>query len=95
MDIRANAPRARTALAVGGAIVVEATHRESLLAGNRIGEAILFGDNELLQLFPGLRVLHYEDVVAPSDFGDPVKRETARTVRLMAQRMPSTVPRPR
>ncbi|MEO5821221.1 MAG: class I SAM-dependent methyltransferase [Vicinamibacteraceae bacterium] len=88
VDVRSNVTRAIEALAPGGVVIVEGTHRDTLKIVPRIGEAVLFGDNELIQLFgrSGLRVLHYEDVAAPSDFGDPGKRPLARTVRLMAQK---------
>jgi hypothetical protein len=69
-------------------VIVEGTHRDTLRVVERISDEVLFGDNELLQLFAGLRVLQYEDVPAASDFGDPGKRGQARTVRLMAQRRP-------
>ncbi len=49
--------------------------------GVRIGEAVLFSDNELIQLFSGLRVLQYEDVQAPSDFGEPNVRAHNRHSR--------------
>lgn len=86
VDVRSNARRAIDALAPVGVVIVEGTHRDTLKLGVRIGEAVLFGDNELLQLFPGLRVLQYEDVTAPSDFGEPELRGRARTVRLLAQK---------
>lgn len=86
VDVRSNAKRAIDALAPGGVVIVEGTHRDTLKLGVRIGEAVLFGDNELLQLFSGLRVLQYEDVTAPSDFGEPELRGRARTVRLLAQK---------
>lgn len=89
VDVRSNVRRAIDALAPGGVIVVEGTHRDTLRLVPRIGENVLFGDNELLRLFSDagtLRVLHYEDLVAPSDFGDPKVRGSARTVRLMVQK---------
>lgn len=88
VDVRSNVQRVRDALAPGGVVIVEGTHRDTLRVVERIGEDVLFGDNELIQLFAGMRVLQYEDVLAPSDFGDPGKRGQARTVRIMAQKPP-------
>ena len=86
VDVRGNARRTIDALAPGGVVLVEGTHRDTVKQVPRIGEAVLFGDNELIALFPGLRVLRYEDVLAPSDFGAPEQRPLARTVRLLAQK---------
>lgn len=43
-----------------------------------------FGDNDLLTLFPGLRVLRYEDVWARAD--RRAKRIDERLVRLVAEK---------
>jgi hypothetical protein len=45
-----------------------------------IGGAVVFDTNELLELFPGLRVVRYEDTVAAADFG----RGETRVARLAA-----------
>jgi SAM-dependent methyltransferase len=86
VDVRSNVKRVEDALAPDGVVVIEGTHRDTLRVVDRISDTVLFGDNELIRLFAGLRVLQYEDVLAPSDFGDPSKRGAARTVRLMAQK---------
>jgi carboxylesterase type B len=45
-----------------------------------IGGSVVFDTNELLQLFPGFRIVRYEDTDAAADFG----RGTTRVVRLAA-----------
>jgi 2-polyprenyl-3-methyl-5-hydroxy-6-metoxy-1,4-benzoquinol methylase len=67
------------ALRPGGMVVVEGFHRDATKT-HSIGGAVVFDTNELLQLFPGLRVVRYEDTDAVGDFG---KVET-RVVRLAA-----------
>ena len=62
----------------GGVVVIEAFKGEE----TRAGAVVRFGDNELLHLFDGLRVLRYEDVRGIGDFG---MMETG-LVRLAAQR---------
>jgi SAM-dependent methyltransferase len=85
--VRTNVGRVKEALAPGGVVIVEGTHRDTLKAVPvRISEEVLFADNELIHLFDGLRVLQYEDVPAASDFGPQGQRDKARTVRLMAQK---------
>ena len=67
------------ALRPGGLVIVEAFHRDATKA-RPIGPAVVFDTNELLQLFPGLRVIRYEDTNAVSDFG----MSDTRLVRLAA-----------
>ena len=67
------------ALRPGGMVVVEAFHRDATKTRS-IGPAVVFDTNELLQLFPGLRVLRYEDTNAVGDFG----MSDTRVVRLAA-----------
>lgn len=69
--------RARDALRPGGMVVVEGAHRETS------GGAWEFESNELLQIFEGLTILRYEELVGSYDWapGKPV-----RMVRLVAQR---------
>ena len=64
------APKLADALRPGGIVVVEA------------GRA-WFGRNALLKMFDGLRIVHYEDRIAPSDFFN--RREMA-VVRLVAEK---------
>lgn len=70
------------ALKPGGLVVVEGFHSDTafvrLLPGG-------LGNNELLGLFPGLRVLQYEDVEAPAEWGGMLGSGN-RIVRLLAQR---------
>jgi 2-polyprenyl-3-methyl-5-hydroxy-6-metoxy-1,4-benzoquinol methylase len=73
------ADKVMRALRPGAMVVVEGFHRDA--AKNRpIGPAVVFDTNELLQLFPGLRVIRYEDTNAVSDFG----MTDTRVVRLAA-----------
>jgi 2-polyprenyl-3-methyl-5-hydroxy-6-metoxy-1,4-benzoquinol methylase len=80
--VRENAPRVLRALKPGGMVVVEAFHRDAA-ADRAIGGAVVFDTNELLTLFAGLRVLRYEDVAAPADFGGG---DVLRLVRLCAEK---------
>jgi len=67
------------ALRPGGMVLVEAFHRDATKTSS-IGGSVVFDTNELLQLFPGFRVVRYEDTDAVADFG----RATTRVVRLAA-----------
>lgn len=67
------------ALRPGGMLVLEGFHRDATKS-RPIGGAVVFDTNELLQLFPPLRVVRYEDTNAVADFG---LAET-RVVRLAA-----------
>jgi SAM-dependent methyltransferase len=81
---KAIAPRVERALKQGGLVVVEDRHLDT----RRVWPAGTFGNNELLSLFPRLRVLRYEDVWARSDWSAQQLHE--RLVRLVAEK-----PRPR
>ena len=63
----------------GGMVILEAFHRDAT-KGASIGGSVVFDTNELLTLFPGFRVVRYEDVEAPADFGGGM----TRVVRLAA-----------
>ena len=67
------------ALKPGGMLIVEAFHRDATKA-HPIGGAVVFDTNELLKVFPDLRVVRYEDTGAVGDFG----LEETRVVRLAA-----------
>lgn len=67
------------ALRPGGMVLVEAFHRDATTTRS-IGGSVVFDTNELLGLFPDLRVVRYDDAEAPADFG----RGTTRVVRLAA-----------
>lgn len=67
------------ALRPGGMVILEAFHRDATENAS-IGGSVVFDTNELLHLFPGFRVLRYEDVEAAADFGN----RTTRVVRLAA-----------
>lgn len=74
-------PKIRESLKPGGLVVVEAFHRDAAKE-SPIGGGVVFDTNELLRLFDGLRIVHYEDAVAKGDFG---MRDT-RVVRLAAEK---------
>ncbi len=74
------APSVARALRPGGAVVVEDRHVDT----RRVWPAGTFGDNELLSLFAGLRVLRYEDVWARPDWS--AKKVDERLVRLLAEK---------
>jgi 2-polyprenyl-3-methyl-5-hydroxy-6-metoxy-1,4-benzoquinol methylase len=67
------------ALKPGGMVVVEGFHRDATRA-HPIGGAVVFDTNELLKLFPDLRVVRYEDTPGIGDFG----LDETRVVRLAA-----------
>ena len=67
----------------GGIVVVEAAHLDANKSGN-IDPSVVFDTNELLRLFPGFRILHYEDRLAQADFGS--RNAMSRVVRLCAQK---------
>ena len=75
------APKVERALKPGGAVIVEDRHRDTLRVWPAGGT---FADNELALLFPGLRVLRYEDVWALPDWSATKLDE--RLVRLFAEK---------
>jgi SAM-dependent methyltransferase len=77
---KAIAPKVERALKPGGAVLVEDRHLDTL----RVWPGAAFADNELVSLFPGLRVLRYEDVWARPDWS--AKKLDARLVRLFAEK---------
>lgn len=77
---RAVASKVTAALRPGGMVVVEDRHIDT----KRVWLAGTFGDNELLGVFPGLRVLRYEDVWARPDWS--AKGVEERLVRLSAEK---------
>lgn len=77
---KAIAPKVVQALRPSGIVVVEDRHRDT----RRVWPTGTFGDNELVSLFPGLRVLRYEDVWARPDWS--VKKLDERLVRLVAEK---------
>jgi SAM-dependent methyltransferase len=71
------------ALAPGGLVVVEASHRDATKTQS-IGAAVVYDSNELLKMFEGLRIIRYEDEDAEADFGP--RGNVSRVVRLAAQK---------
>lgn len=82
LDPRPYAAKVLAALRPGGVLIVEGFHK-------RTGKTRLmqgwFDDNELLRIFPSLRVLRYEDVLAKQDWGFQMI-EPNRLVRYAAAR---------
>ncbi len=79
---KAIAPRVAQALRPGGIVVVEDRHLDT----RQVWPTGTFGNNELLSLFSGLRVIKYEDVWARPDWS--VKKLEERLVRLVAEKAP-------
>ena len=77
---KAIAPKVERSLKPGGAVIVEDRHLDT----RRVWPAGTFSDNELVSLFPGLRVLRYEDVWAHPDWS--AKSVDERLVRLCAEK---------
>jgi SAM-dependent methyltransferase len=75
------APKVMRALKPGGAVVVEDRHRDTRRVWPEGG---LFADNELPTLFPGLRVLRYEDFWGIPDWQGEGLQE--RIVHLIAEK---------
>jgi 2-polyprenyl-3-methyl-5-hydroxy-6-metoxy-1,4-benzoquinol methylase len=73
--------RIQRALKPGGVVIVEAFHRDAT-KGKSIGGAVVFDTGEVPKLFPGLRVVRYEEPVTKADFG----LETVRMVRYCGER---------
>jgi SAM-dependent methyltransferase len=67
------------ALRPSGMVVIEGFHRDATRSGP-IGGAVVFDTNELVRLFPALRIVRYEDAPATADFG----LLSTRVVRLAA-----------
>ena len=78
---RGSVKQAIESLKPGGIIVIEGFHRDTAVA-NGTGTAVSFDTNELLQAYPGLRVIRYEDTEAVADFG----LQKVRVVRFCAQK---------
>jgi len=76
VDMRQLADRVVKALAPGGIVIAEYFHQDSQ------GVSGGFADNELMSLFPGLRVVRYEDTEGIADFG----KTKDRLVRLAAEK---------
>ena len=73
--------RVQQSLKPGGLVVLEAYHRDATKDAS-IGGGVVYDTNELLRLFGGFRIVHYEDAPAVGDFG---MRDT-RVVRLAAEK---------
>ena len=77
-----NAAKVVASLKPGGVLVVEGIHRD-ISKDNLQGERYGYGNNELLKLFGGLRINHYEDTLALADW-DRSKGKPVPVVRLLA-----------
>lgn len=80
VSFREELPKIIESLAPGGMVVVEGFHRDTTLK-RPVGGGVVFDTNELLKLFSPLRVVQYEDLEGPTDFG---LGEPNRLVRLAA-----------
>lgn len=80
VSFRDELPKIIDALAPGGMVVVEGFHRDTTQK-RPVGGGVVFDTNELLKLFAPLRVVQYEDLEGPTDFG---VGEPNRLVRLAA-----------
>lgn len=69
------------ALRPGGILIIEGFHRDAA-RGRSIGGGVVFDTGELPKLFPGLRVVRYEEPVSKADFG----QQMVRLVRYCAER---------
>lgn len=69
-DVKEIAPRA---LRPGGLLVIEGFHRDALRTQS-IGGDVVFDTGELPKVFPGLRVVRYEEPVRKADFAEGVLR---------------------
>jgi SAM-dependent methyltransferase len=74
--------RIERALKPHGILVVEAFHRDAT-KGNSIGGGVVFDTGELIKIFPGLRVVRYEEPMAIADFG----KQKVRVVRYCAEKV--------
>ena len=63
----------------GGMVVVEAFHRDATKS-HPIGGAVVFDTNELLKVFPALRVVRYEDTT-PSAISGSKRRASCGSPR--------------
>ncbi|MBI1874530.1 MAG: class I SAM-dependent methyltransferase [Acidobacteria bacterium] len=82
VGVRPFVEHVRGALKPGGLVLVEGFHRESV-PNSPQDNPVAFDTNELLKLFAGFRILRYEDVLGPLDYG---RKPTGRVVRLLAQK---------
>jgi SAM-dependent methyltransferase len=73
----------KPSLKIGGIVVIENFHRETM-RDRLLDEDATYRDNELLELFSDFRILRYEDVVAKPDWG--IEFPKNRLVRLEAQK---------
>jgi SAM-dependent methyltransferase len=90
IDSRRWLDRIRQSVRPGGAILLEYYHSDTRKQRPMEGNPDkTFDSNELLQLFPGFRILHYEDVLELPDWSNrPGEKE--RLVRLLAQKEAET-----
>jgi|ERR1051326_2253792 2-polyprenyl-3-methyl-5-hydroxy-6-metoxy-1,4-benzoquinol methylase len=73
--------RVERALKPHGILVIEAFHRDAT-KNQAIGSGVVFDTGDLPKLFPGLRVVRYEEPMATADFG----QQRMRLVRYCAEK---------
>jgi SAM-dependent methyltransferase len=69
------------ALKPGGVLIVESFHRDAT-KGHSLGGGVVFDTGDLPKLYPQLRVVRYEEPIAPADFGN----DKMRVVRYCGER---------
>lgn len=92
IDSRAWFDRIRESLKPGGMILLEYYHSDTRKMRPTLGnENKTFDTNELLYLFPGFRILYYEDVLDVPDWGFR-RGEKEQLVRLLARKEVAQTP---
>ncbi len=79
--VRGLTEKVERSLKPGGAVVIEAFHRDAA-QGRRIGGGVVFETDELVKMFPKLRVVRNEEPMAIADFG----MQEVRVVRYCGQK---------
>jgi 2-polyprenyl-3-methyl-5-hydroxy-6-metoxy-1,4-benzoquinol methylase len=82
VGVREIAEKVERALKPQGIVVIEAFHRDAV-KGRSAGGGVVFDTGEVVNLFPHLRIVRYEEPMAVADFG----QQRVRVVRYCAQRL--------
>jgi hypothetical protein len=83
VPVRGLTERVERALKAGGILVIETAHRD--VAKARASNFEMFDTGELPRLFPGLRVVRYEEPIVAPDFAP---NEKGRQVRYCGTKPP-------
>jgi 2-polyprenyl-3-methyl-5-hydroxy-6-metoxy-1,4-benzoquinol methylase len=73
VPVRGLTEKIERALKPHGILVIEGSHRDAT-ADHSIGGGVVFDTGELIQLFPDLRVMRYEEPITKADFGSGESR---------------------